>query len=75
MTDTSFLDWPFFEPRHCDLAAALDLWCAAHLPVDHSDVDAACRDLVAMLGQGGWLRHSGAAEGERVDVRTLCLIR
>ena len=75
MSDTSFLDWPFFEPRHRDLAAALDSWCAAHLPVDHADVDAACRKLVAMLGQGGWLRHSGAGEGERLDVRTLCLIR
>jgi acyl-CoA dehydrogenase len=75
MSDKSFLDWPFFEPRHRDLAAALDLWCAAHLPVDHTDVDAACRELVAMLGQGGWLRHSGAAEAERLDVRTLCLIR
>jgi acyl-CoA dehydrogenase len=75
MSDTSFLDWPFFEPRHRDLAAALDSWCAAHLPVDHADVDAACRKLVAMLGQGGWLHHSGAGEGERLDVRTLCLIR
>ena len=75
MSDQSFLDWPFFGPRHRDLVAALDLWCAAHLPVDHSDVDSACRNLVAMLGQGGWLRHSGAGEGERLDVRTLCLIR
>ena len=48
---------------------------AAHLPVDHGDVDAACRGLVAMLGDGGWLQHSGAAAGERLDVRTLCLIR
>ncbi len=75
MSDTSFLDWPFFEPRHRELAAALDDWCAEHLPVDHSDVDAACRALVAMLGAGGWLLHSGAGEGERLDVRTLCLIR
>ncbi len=75
MGDQTFLDWPFFEARHRDLAAALDRWCVAHLPVDHSDVDAACRKLVVMLGQGGWLRHSGAGEGERLDVRTLCLIR
>ena len=75
MSDKSFLDWPFFEPRHRELAAALEAWCAAHLPVDHADVDAACRGLVAMLGQGGWLRHSGAAQGEKLDVRTLCLIR
>lgn len=75
MSDTSFLDWPFFEARHRDLAAALEAWCGAHLPVDHGDVDAACRGLVAMLGDGGWLQHSGAAAGERLDVRTLCLIR
>ena len=47
----------------------------ASLPVDHADVDAACRGLVAALGQGGWLRHSGAAAGERLDLRSLCLIR
>jgi acyl-CoA dehydrogenase len=27
------------------------------------------------LGRDGWLRHSGAGEGERLDVRSLCLIR
>ena len=75
MSDRSFLDWPFFEARHRELAAALDGWCGANLPVDHSDVDAACWSLVALLGQGGWLRHSGAGAGEVLDVRTLCLIR
>lgn len=75
MSDTSFLDWPFFEARHRDLAAPLEEWCAAHLPVDHGDVDAACRGLVEMLGAGGWLHHSGAGAGELLDVRTLCLIR
>lgn len=75
MSDRTFLDWPFFDPRHRALAEALEAWCAAHLPVDHSDVDAACRALVALLGEGGWLRHSGAAAGEKLDVRTLCLIR
>lgn len=75
MTDRSFLNWPFLEARHRDLAARLDAWCADHLPVDHGDVDAACRGLVAALGAGGWLRHSGACEGERLDIRSLCLIR
>ena len=75
MSDKSFLDWPFFELRHRELAAALDIWCAAHLPVDHADVDAACRGLVSLLGQGGWLRHSGAGLGQVLDVRALCLIR
>lgn len=71
MSDKSFLGWPFFETRHRTLAADLEAWCATHLPVDHADVDAACRGLVAMLGAGGWLQHSGGT----LDVRTLCLIR
>lgn len=75
MSDRSFLDWPFFETRHRELAAALEEWAAARLPVDHGDVDAACKDLVRGLGAAGFLRHSGAGEGEVLDVRTLCLIR
>lgn len=71
MPDRSFLDWPFFEDRHRALAEALDLWAGEALPVDHSDVDAACRGLVTALGAGGWLQHSGGA----LDVRALCLIR
>lgn len=71
MPDRSFLDWPFFEDRHRALAEVLDLWAGEALPVDHSDVDAACRGLVTALGAGGWLEHSGGA----LDVRTLCLIR
>jgi acyl-CoA dehydrogenase len=75
MADVGFLNWPFFEPRHRALAAALEAWCAAHLPVDHSDPDAACRGLVTQLGDGGWLAHSGADVGETLDLRSLCVIR
>lgn len=76
MPDRSFLTWPFFEDHHRELAGALDAWAAQNLDaVDHGDTDAACRDLVTMLGQGGWLRHSGAEAGESLDVRSLCLIR
>lgn len=76
MTDTSFLDWPFFEPRHRELAERLDTWAEAELGgIDHSDVDAACRELVTALGRDGWLEHSGAEGDARLDVRTLCLIR
>lgn len=75
MADTSFLDWPFFDDKHRELASALDNWCAKHLPVDHSDVDAACRSLVQMLGDAGFLQGTAAKKGETLDVRSLCLLR
>ncbi len=77
MADRSFLGWPFFDERHGALADAIEHWSAANLPVDHHDVDAACRDLVKKLGRDGWLKHSAIdpdAAGA-LDVRTLCLIR
>ena len=77
MPDRSFLNWPFFEDRHRDHAARLEAWCAKHLPVEHDDVDAACRALVRMLGDGGWLTPTAvdAADPQPLDVRTLCLTR
>ncbi|MEQ8335606.1 acyl-CoA dehydrogenase family protein [Nisaea sp.] len=75
MADTSFLSWPFFEDRHRELAGMLENWCGTSLPVDHGDVDAACRALVRALGEGGLLVHSGVDDGATLDVRSLCLIR
>jgi acyl-CoA dehydrogenase len=75
MADRSFLDWPFFEDRHRDLAARLEAWCGAKLAgLDHGDVDATCRDLVRRLGAGGWLAHTADPDG-RLDVRSLCILR
>ncbi len=73
MADSTYLTWPFFEDRHRALAAQVEEF-AGGLAVDHSDVDAACRGLVAALGAAGIAAHSGAADG-RLDVRALCLIR
>jgi acyl-CoA dehydrogenase len=76
MADKTFLSWPFFEDRHRSLAVELDDWAAGALgDVDHSDTDAACRSLVTALGEAGWTQHSAAMTGERLDVRSLCLIR
>jgi len=80
MADRSFLHWPFFEDEHRRLAHELDSWAAAHLgDAAHDDLDAACRALVAMLGDGGWLVHAvpaARAHGNPVpDVRALCLGR
>jgi acyl-CoA dehydrogenase len=77
MPDRSFLAWPFFNDRHRALADRLDAWCADNLPVDHHDVDAACRALVRKLGRDGWLRPTAIdpAGPSPLDVRTLCLTR
>ena len=76
MSDQSFLDWPFFEPRHAALARDLDNWAHDELSaVDHGDTDQACRTLVSQLGEAGWLDHSAASDGETLDVRSLCLTR
>ena len=81
MSDKKYLDWPFLETRHRALENALDAWATEHITQDHPhDVDAACRALVRLLGQGGWLRHAvaGTAYGgasEVLDTRSLCLIR
>ena len=76
MTDRSFLSWPFFEDRHRALAVEIDAWAASNVAslVDHHDIDASCRRLVAALGDAGFLRYAAPTDG-RFDVRALCLIR
>ncbi|MCC6531672.1 MAG: acyl-CoA dehydrogenase family protein [Burkholderiales bacterium] len=80
--DTTFLSWPFFEPRHRSLAAELEQWARVQLgtaPAEDDDVDASVRDLAARLGAAGWLRYvlpkALGGVSERLDVRSLCLIR
>ncbi len=72
------LDWPFLEPRHREIAATFTAWVEREIAplaaAGEADVDAACRDLVARLGAGGWLEHCASDEG-LLDVRTLCLLR
>jgi acyl-CoA dehydrogenase len=78
MADASFLDWPFLEPGHKRLVGDLDAWATANLAqIDHADTDAACKALVRLLGDAGWLAHSAVdpANPKPLDVRTLCLIR
>ncbi|APA88098.2 acyl-CoA dehydrogenase family protein [Paraburkholderia sprentiae WSM5005] len=75
------LAWPFFEPRHRELAAGIDAWCRAHLTHDeHGDTDAICRLLVRELGRAGWLKYGvgGLAyggHGDMIDTRAVCLLR
>jgi acyl-CoA dehydrogenase len=75
MADTSFLSWPFFEEPHRVLARDLAAWTEREVATldEHAlGLDGTCRELVRRLAAGGWLRY---AVGERLDVRSLCLIR
>lgn len=76
MTDRTHLSWPFFEPRHRELAADLDEWCAANLPEPaDGDLDDQCRALVADLGAAGFLKLTVADADSRPDVRSLAIAR
>ena len=81
MSDTAYLNWPFFEPHHGDLARTLDAWAAEHISQEHGhDVDAECKALVRTLGAAGWLKYAvgGTAYGgadDAIDTRSICLIR
>ena len=73
MADKSFLNWPFFEDEHKEWAAHVDA-VASGLNVDHSDTDAACRNLVSTLGDAGVLAPTSSDDGS-FDVRKLCIAR
>ncbi|MGH8137346.1 MAG: acyl-CoA dehydrogenase family protein [Steroidobacteraceae bacterium] len=91
MRTRGFLDWPFFDPAHRELAQRLDSWAgqrfgsrlcaqaAAPHAQDRDSVDATCRQLVRDLGGAGWTRYSAPFTLERpdtgFDVRALALIR
>lgn len=86
MADRTFLDWPFLEPAHRSLFDELEAWAGNVLPgleiahqSDDAALDAACRRLVASLGDAGLLQLSVPApyggRHEKLDVRGLCLAR
>lgn len=78
------LQWPFFDESHRQLAAQARDWGKGNLegashPQDRAGVDARCRELVALLGKAGLLRHClRAADGgvaADFDARSICLLR
>ena len=73
MTD---LAWPFFEPRHRELADELEQWCLVNCADRYADdVDSECRSLVRELGAAGFLKLCVADGDTRPDVRSLALAR
>jgi acyl-CoA dehydrogenase len=76
VSDASFLAWPFFEPRHRELADSLEAWCQATIhDAEPSDADAAARALVAELGRAGFLKLCVGDGDDRPDVRSLSICR
>ncbi len=83
MSDTSYLHWPFLEDSHRALAASVDAWAEANVPGlvadEHHDLDGTCVGLVRALGEAGITRYAVPASGggalDKLDVRSLCLIR
>jgi len=76
MPDRSFLSWPFFEPKHRELADALQSWCADNLTDRFADdLDSECRMLVRELGAAGFLKLCVADGDTRPDVRSLAIAR
>ena len=85
MPDTTYLEWPFLEDHHRDLARDLRAWAEANVrPMEHEvhgirDVDDICLRLTRMLGDAGWLKLCvpaayGGAHDE-LDVRSIALGR
>ena len=85
MADRGFLKWPFFDEPHRRLAADLEGWAFGQVldtgeaEHDADAVDAACRRLVRLLGDAGWLKYcvpaSAGGMPEALDMRSLCLMR
>ena len=83
MSDESFLQWPFFNDEHQALATRLDEWASRHLPTltadEHHDLDGTCKAIVKALGEAGFATYavpaSAGGHHEKLDVRSLCLIR
>jgi len=80
LVDKSYLNWPFLEDKHRELAAEIEAWSQVNIdgnPHGELDVDAECKKLVRQLAAGGFLKHCVALREEsgKLDVRSMCLMR
>ncbi len=77
-----FLEWPFFDDAHRRMAGEFEAWVHTHhdaLESEGMTEVEAVRVQARLLGEGGWLSLllPAALDGPRdkVDVRSLCLVR
>lgn len=78
MADTTYLDWPFLDDSHRQLAHELETWAVqniSHPQPTHADEQ--CKTLVQQLGKAGWLQYAVAnpALPASIDTRAICIIR
>jgi len=86
MSDTTFLDWPFFDDSHRKFAADLTAWAEKEIAPLQDDnhqtneaLDASFRKITNKLGAAGWLKYTiPATYGgalDKFDVRHMALAR
>lgn len=86
MPEQTYLNWPFLDESHRELARDFRVWADREIaplsdeePDDEEGLDALARELVKRLAAGGWLQYSVPApwggKYETLDVRALCLMR
>jgi len=71
MADQSFIQWPFFDDAHRELASEIDALASTELnwlESGHDEVDASCKKLVALLGAAGWLKNSVVSESSNLGL-------
>ena len=53
MADTTYLDWPFFDDSHRELARELSAWTKSEIRsrTESDDLDEECRALVRRVGR------------------------
>ncbi len=78
--DDAHLHWPFFDPRHRELAMGFAHWVSATLTpyeADEGGDGKTARRIFAALGRDGWLRSTAPRDepGATLDLRSICLLR
>jgi len=86
MSDTTYLDWPFFDDNHRRFANDLTAWAKKEIaPLENDDhhtneaLDSSFKNIIKKLGDDGWLKYTiPAAYGgalDNFDVRHMTLAR
>ncbi|MDX1385748.1 MAG: acyl-CoA dehydrogenase family protein, partial [Thermoanaerobaculia bacterium] len=71
---------PFLEASHLSLVASLELFVERRIvplatPGDDDEARLQAREILELLGEGGWCRWAVPGDAGAVDLRACCLIR